>query len=79
MAVPEGGTSTPAAAPFNRCPVAVKPPDGVAFSSPESAYLDVKLTAQEQRDKKLPECCYGWCAILPGGAMVKGKAQPKIK
>ncbi|MEP7050642.1 MAG: hypothetical protein ABJB12_09830 [Pseudomonadota bacterium] len=79
MAEPEGGTSTPAAAPFNRCPVAVKPPDGVAFASPPSAYLDARLTAQERGDKKLAECCYGWCAILPGGAIVNTKGHPKIK
>ncbi len=79
MAEPEGGTSTPAAAPFNSCPVAVKPPDGVAFSSPDSAYLDSNLTAQERRDKKLAQCCYGWCAILPGGAIVSTKTHPKTK
>ncbi|MEO8900589.1 MAG: hypothetical protein ABI488_03050 [Polyangiaceae bacterium] len=77
MAEPEGGTSTPAAAPFNLCPVAVKPPDGVAFASPVSAYLDARLTTQERRDKKLAQCCYGWCAILPGGVIVK--THPKIK
>lgn len=74
----EGGTSAPATSPFDRCPVAVKPPEIVAFSSPNAALLDVTQTAQRRRDLKLADCCYGWCSKVPPGTVAKPR-HPKIK
>jgi hypothetical protein len=71
----EGGTSTPSASPYDRCPVAVKPPEVAVFSAPASALLDVSRTTQRRRDTKLAECCYGWCSKQPSGTIV----HPKIK
>jgi hypothetical protein len=74
----EGGTSTPSASPYTRCPVAVKPPEVVAFSAPSSALLDAAQTGQRRRDMQLPECCYGWCSVPPAGTVLK-VSHPKIK
>jgi hypothetical protein len=74
----EGGTSTPSASPYGHCPVAVKPPEVVAFSAPSSALLDVAETSQRRRDLQLPECCYGWCSVPPAGTVLEA-SHPKIK
>ena len=74
----EGGTSQPAASPFDRCPVALKPPEVVAFAAPPSALLDAAQTNQRRRDKQLAECCYGWCSKAPSGTVLK-ESHPKIK
>ena len=74
----EGGTSIPSASPYDRCPVAVKPPEVLAFAAPGSASLDVAQTTQRRRDLQLPECCYGWCSVPPSGTVLKA-TQPKTK
>lgn len=74
----EGGTSTPSQSPYDRCPVAVKPPEVVAFAAPSSALLDLNQTSQRRRDVQLPDCCYGWCSVPPSGTVLKA-SQPKIK
>ncbi len=79
MREPEGGTSAPAGSPFDRCPVAVKPPESVAFASPSSALLDANETSQRRRDVLLADCCYGWCSQIPAGTVLKPSAHPKIK
>jgi hypothetical protein len=75
---PEGGTSAPASSPFDHCPVAIKPPEVLAFSAPSSALLDTAQTAQRRRDLQLADCCYGWCSKTPSGTVLKS-AHPKIK
>ena len=79
----EGGTSLPAQTPFDRCPAALKPPEVVAFSAPNSALFDVSQTAQRRRDLQLADCCYGWCSITPAGTVLKTSptkgSQPKAK
>jgi len=74
----EGGTSLPAPNPFDRCPVALKPPEVVAFAAPNAALFDASQTAQRRRDMRLADCCYGWCSITPAGTVLKS-AQPKTK
>jgi len=74
---PETGTSQPASGAFDRCPVAVKPPEISAFSAPASALLDVAQTTKRRADIKLPECCYSWCSKAPAKTVLK--AQPKTK
>lgn len=74
----EGGTSEPAASPFDRCPAALRPPEVLAFAAPRSALLDAPLTAQRRRDMQLADCCYSWCSIAPSGTVLKS-SQPKIK
>ena len=74
----ENGTSTPAASPFEKCPVAVKPPEVVAFAVPASALLDVAQTAQRRRETLIADCCYGWCSKAPSGTVLKA-SHPKIK
>lgn len=73
----ETGTTEPAASPYDRCPLAVKPPEASSFSAPASALLNVQQTAQARRDSKLAKCCYGWCSKAPSGTMLK--AHPKTK
>ena len=75
----EGGTSRPASSPFDHCPVAIKPPEVVAFSAPSSALLDVAATAQRRRDVLLADCCYAWCSKAPSGTVLKPSAHPKTK
>jgi hypothetical protein len=60
----EGGTTQPAPEPFARCPAAVTPPEGVAFSAPKAAPFDVSVTAT-RRAQGFKECCYGWCSQAP--------------
>ena len=74
----EGGTSTPAQSPYDHCPVAVKPPEVVAFAAPKAALLDVAQTEQRRRELQLADCCYGWCSVPPSGTVLKA-AHPKIK
>lgn len=74
----EQGTSQPAQTPFEHCPLAVKPPEVLAFAAPSSALLDVTQTAERRRDRLLADCCYGWCSKAPVGTVLKS-AQPKIK
>jgi hypothetical protein len=73
----EGGTSEPAAAPYDRCPVAVKPPEASAFSSPASAGIDFAQTTKKRQETKLADCCYAWCSKEPAGTVMK--PHPKIK
>lgn len=63
----EGGTSAPASDQLPRCPVAIQPPEGVAFSVPPAAPLDLTTTGQ-RRSQGFDECCYGWCSVQPGGS-----------
>jgi hypothetical protein len=68
MPEPEGRISTsPAAAPFDRCAAAVRPPQGAAFSVPSAAMLHPGLT-NERRGLGYTECCYAWCSIAPPGS-----------
>ncbi len=62
----EGGTSAPASDALPRCPVAIRPPEGKAFSVPPAAPLDLVSTNQ-RRAQGFDECCYGWCSHQPGG------------
>jgi hypothetical protein len=73
----ENGTSEPATSPYDRCPLALKPPEASSFSAPASVLLDVTQTTQARRDSKLAECCYGWCSKAPAGTMLK--AHPKTR
>jgi hypothetical protein len=73
----EGGTSEPAPSPYDRCPIAVRPPEASAFSAPASALIDMAQTTQRRQDTKLAECCYGWCSKAPAGTMLK--SHPKTK
>ena len=59
----EGGTSgTRAGAPYGACPAAIRPPDATAFSVPDGALLDFRLSAaRRQANERL--CCYGWCSV----------------
>jgi hypothetical protein len=67
MPEPEGGVSTDrAAAPFNRCAAAVRPPQGAAFSVPSAALLDPNST-NERRGLGFSDCCYAWCSVAPPG------------
>lgn len=67
MPEPEGGVSTSrAAAPFDRCAAAVRPPQGAAFSVPNAALLDPNATTQ-RRGLGFSECCYAWCSVAPPG------------
>jgi hypothetical protein len=60
----ETGASTPAPAPLDRCPLAVRPPEAVSFSVPKAAPLDVaERQASHQRGDG--SCCYGWCSRMP--------------
>lgn len=63
----EGGTSRPASQSLPRCPVAIRPPEGVSFSVPPAAPLDMVVTG-ERRSRGFDECCYGWCSHQPGGS-----------
>jgi hypothetical protein len=67
MPTPEGRVSTErAAAPFERCAAAVRPPQGAAFSVPTAALLHPGIT-NERRGLGFSECCYSWCSIAPPG------------
>lgn len=61
---PEQGTSEPARAPFELCPEAIKPPEGVVFYSPVGAHFDPIETATK-RQQGFRSCCYAWCSIAP--------------
>ncbi len=62
----ESGTSAPAPAPLERCPLAIQPPAAVSFSVPRAAPLDVAAT-QAKRTQGDTSCCYGWCSHAPPG------------
>jgi len=67
MPVPEGRVSTEsAAAPFERCAAAVRPPKAAVFSVPNAALLHPGIT-NERRGLGFSECCYSWCSIAPPG------------
>ena len=70
-------TSAPAPRPYDRCPVAVKPPEQSSFSAPASALIDVASTAKQRDETKLADCCYSWCSKVPAGTVLKG--HPKTK
>jgi hypothetical protein len=67
MAQPEAGSSLPASAPLDHCPVAIVPPRGEVFSVPKAAALDA-ATSWQHRQQGGNECCYGWCSIAPAGS-----------
>jgi hypothetical protein len=67
MEQPEGGTSEPANAPFDRCPAAIVPPSKAVFSAPDSAAFDAQATAGH-RAKGGTDCCYAWCSQAPPGS-----------
>ena len=74
----ESSASVPAESPLERCPLAVKPPESVAFSAPNSALLDVKQTRERRRDRLLPDCCYAWCSKAPTRTLLK-PSHPKTR
>jgi hypothetical protein len=76
MVEPEAGVSESVGAPYERCPVAIKPPAGVAFSAPKAALFDAAQTGQK-RQEGLHECCYGWCSKTPPGTGLR--SQPNSK
>jgi hypothetical protein len=76
MREPETGTSMAAAAPFEHCPAAIKPPEVGAFSIPDAALLDATATATRRQQARLADCCYTWCSKAPVGTVV---SQPKTK
>jgi hypothetical protein len=64
----EGGTRGEVASqPFDRCALAIRPPEASVFSVPSGALLDPDLTADRRRSGN-PLCCYGWCSIAPPGS-----------
>ena len=63
----EGGTSAPASDQLPRCPIAIQPPAGKAFSVPPAAPLDL-VSTNSRRSLGFDECCYGWCSVQPGGS-----------
>lgn len=67
MAEPEGGSSDPAGAPYDRCPSAIVPPAKSVFSAPDSAAFDVRATATH-RVRGQRDCCYAWCSQAPPGS-----------
>lgn len=69
---PEAGTSQPGAAPFERCPSAIAPPEAIAFFVPPGALLDPTQTG-ERRQRGFEECCYAWCSVVPRGGPVRGR------
>lgn len=69
----EGGTrGALASEPYGACPAAIRPPDAAAFSVPNGALLDYRLTAARRRSSE-PLCCYGWCSIAPPGTGLERK------
>jgi hypothetical protein len=64
----ESGTTKPAPAPLDRCPLAVRPPEAVSFSVPKAAPLDVAET-QARHQRGDGSCCYGWCSRMPAGGL----------
>jgi hypothetical protein len=64
------------AEPFNRCPGAISPPEGAAFSVPSAAPFDVPGT-MARRSQGFRECCYAWCSKPPPSPVeiAKPKAQ----
>jgi len=73
----EGGTSEPGPSPYDRCPMALKPPEQSAFSAPTSVLIDVAKTNERRQNTKLPECCYGWCSKIPAQTVLR--SHPKTK
>ena len=67
MEEPEAGSRLSVGAPFDRCPVAIQPPQAAVFSVPESAAFDATLTAAH-RGKGQSHCCYAWCSQAPPGS-----------
>lgn len=66
----ESGTSRPGPEPFDRCPVAIRPPEVIHFSVPRAAPLDFEKT-REKRAHGARECCYGWCSRMPAGVLTE--------
>jgi hypothetical protein len=67
---PESGTSRPAGAGFERCPNAIGPPEGAAFSVPKAAPFDQQTTWQ-RKQQGFRQCCYSWCSNAPVGTGVE--------
>ncbi len=61
---PESGASMPVAAPYNRCPAAIRPPEGSAYQVPDGALFDWEQT-QTKRTAGFGACCYSWCSEGP--------------
>lgn len=72
---PEAGVSESADG-YERCPAAIRPPAGVAFSVPKSALFDPAGTAQKRQHGQ-NECCYAWCSKTPPGTGLR--TQPNSK
>ncbi len=66
----ESGTSEPASAPFERCPLALRPPATAVFASPKGAPFDAQYTWQK-RQQGFNECCYTWCSHRPAGITIQ--------
>ncbi|HTQ02649.1 MAG TPA: hypothetical protein VMI54_02290 [Polyangiaceae bacterium] len=67
----EGGSKGALASePYGACPAAIRPPDAAAFSVPNGALLDYRLTAARRKANE-PLCCYGWCSIAPPGTALE--------
>lgn len=67
----ENGTKGAVASePYGACPAAIRPPDAAAFSVPNGALLDYRLTAVRRKANE-PLCCYGWCSIAPPGTALE--------
>jgi hypothetical protein len=66
----EAGSSNPADAPWDRCPLAIRPPEVIHFSVPKAAPLDFAMTG-DRRSRGLTECCYGWCSRMPAGVLLE--------
>ncbi|HEY8943995.1 MAG TPA: hypothetical protein VIM73_07030 [Polyangiaceae bacterium] len=69
----EGGSSIPADSPWERCPLAIRPPEAIHFSVPKAAPLDFSMTG-DRRGRGLTECCYGWCSRMPAGVLPEKKS-----
>jgi hypothetical protein len=65
-----GTTGRLASEPYGACPAAIRPPETAAFSVPDGALLDYRLTAARRRGNE-PLCCYGWCSIAPPGTTLE--------
>lgn len=58
-----------AASPFDRCALAIRPPEASVFSVPEGAFLDPSLSATRRKGGE-NLCCYSWCSIAPPGMTI---------
>jgi hypothetical protein len=67
----ENGThGVRAGAPYEACPAAIRPPEATAFSVPNGALLDTRLSAARRQGNEAL-CCYGWCSVAPPGTALE--------